>query len=450
MIRSDHPIRLAIVALALTLALISTARPALAERGHAIIVGIDDYETAGLPRLANAENDARKVAEYFTSQGYQVTRLLGSEGRGGKRQLMAAVNAVAARLQPQDNFVLFFAGHGKTETDGDLKVGYFVMLPEPGGRNYLVSAADIARISAKLDAAVHQLFIFDSCYSGLLGRLPTRGAVELDPGDPAEVVIERLRARKARQFLSAGGDSQEVLDGGPAGLSWFTYYLLKGLEPGVVSRRTGGFVTFTELASHVQVAASNHFHTPVFGPLSGHGDGNFVLFNTGHSRPPIPPLPKVSERTRTAFGFLARGDREETGAQLDSMRAPIDNLYRAWSTLDIDLYVRQLHPQIVQTILYKSGKRVARRYGQIVSQRSKQFPRLARVDVINYEVMYQGGDEREGVFGVRYNMDFHFKSGRVIRERSKKECYRVRFNAGLQRWQIIRNDDYLQRICSEG
>ena len=68
-------------------------------------------------------------------------------------------------------------------------------------------------------------------------------------------------------------------------------------------------------------------------------------------------------------------------------------------------------------------------------------------DVLRYEVMYQGSEGEEATFGVRYSMDFYWSDGKVERERNISECYKVRRRAADDRWTIVRNDDYQQRIC---
>lgn len=422
---------------------------ASAERGYAIVVGIDDYASEEFPTLRNAENDARAMAQYFRSQGYEVSLLLGSEGTARKADLSSTVRTLAAGLRDDDRVVLFFAGHGTTEIRDGIKLGYFVMTPEPGAeRANLVSSGDMLRYGRMLDTARHQLFIFDFCYSALLGRLPTRSGTKKQVFSDRRLQ-EAMGSRRARQFLSAGGDNQEVLDSGPGGLSWFTYFLLKGLEPGVINDRDSGLVIFTELAAYVKVNAANLYHTPADGSMIGHQGGDFLLFQTDRGRPPLEPRPDIGRQVLADLGFITRGEPAKVQASLEDMQGPIDRLYQAWTTLDSGLYLEQLHPDIVQTILYKSGRRVARGFAEIAAQRPRQFQRFARVDVLNYEVMYQGGDETEATFGVRYSMDFHHKDGRpAIREHNVKECYKVRFNETVGRWQIIRNDDYQQRICA--
>ena len=421
----------------------------IAQTNYAIVVGIDDYSAVNMAPLSNAENDALRVAGYFRSQGYQVIEILGSENNANKRELETKISELKSKIRSSDTVVIFFAGHGHTEEKNGIKLGYFVMLPDQSNSDrHLVSSGDIFRYSDQLDSARHQLFIFDFCYSGLLGRLPTRGATPVDAVDENNL-SSALSSRRARQYLSAGGDEQQVLDTGPSGLSWFTYFLLKGLEPGVVNARDSGLIIFTELAAYVKVNSANRYHTPSSGSMLGHEGGDFLLYNTSHSRPPTEPLPHFDRQTLADLGFIARGEPDKIRHSLEDMQRPIDLLYGAWQKLDIEQYLAQLHPSIEQTFLKKSGERISRRYNEIENRRRQQFPKLTFVDVINYEVMYQGGSEEEATFGVRYSMDFHFADReQPIREHNKKECYKVRFNSNLNRWQIVRNDDYLKRICT--
>jgi hypothetical protein len=103
---------------------------------------------------------------------------------------------------------------------------------------------------------------------------------------------------------------------------------------------------------------------------------------------------------------------------------------------------------VVQTGRLKSGKTYSRGYDEIVERRGRDFDRLERVDVLKYEVMYQGSEDNRATFGVRYSMDFHWRDGKVTRERNINECYNVRRLPDEDRWVIIRNDDYQHRICS--
>jgi hypothetical protein len=431
--------------LLLVAALLALGVPGARARDFALIVGIDDYRQEGqeLADLRFAENDAAGIARYFDAQGVAVTLLLGADGRGSKRDIAAAVAEIAGEIGPEDNFVFSFSGHGIVRERDGVRLGYLVTR-DPPGEGALISAGELQEFMRQLDVARHQLFIFASCYGGLLGQLPRRGAgVRFDS---AEFMRNDLEKRRARQYLSAGGDDQQVLDSGPGGLSWFTYFLLKGLEPGVVSSRDDGLLTFSEWASFVQAYSANPYHTPAFGTLSADEGGQFVLRTTDRGAPQLPRLPEVTQRTLRDLGFLSRGDQELVRFSVEDMKRPIDELFRAWEGLDLDLYLGQFDRSVVQTGVMKGGRRFSRGYGEIAENRRKLFPRLDAVVVKNYEVMFQGTQASIATFGVRYSMEFRFKDGRVTRETNVKECYAVgQDDAGA--WRIVRNDDYQARIC---
>ena len=444
--------RLLLLLLACTVLCGAAARAQeLFANSYAVVVGVDDYASLGLARLSNAETDANAVARYFGAQGYQVTALVGAQA-ATKARVADAVKAIAARITERDRFVFFFAGHGKTRRTEGLDVAYLVV---PGGRDRndaasLISTGDIADWSRQLDKARHQLFIFDSCYAGLMGQFQTRAAGDLRPPqfDSEVFLVRDLSSRRVRQYLSAGGEDQEVLDNGPNRLSWFTYFLLKGMEPGVASRRQSGLITFSELASYVQALSANPKHTPAFGSLAGHHGGEFLLLSTAQGNPKLAPLPNISRQTLRDLGFLTRSDAPEAvGASMEQMRAPIDRLFEAWTKKDLALYQAQLDRGVVQTGRLKGGGTYQRGYEQIALRRRADFARLARVDVLKYEVMYQGSESGEASFGARYSMDFHWRDGKVTREHNINECYRVRKAADAERWAIVRNDDYQRRIC---
>jgi Caspase domain len=418
---------------------------------YALVVGVDDYSGLGMAKLSNAESDATAVARYFGAQRYEVTQLIGAQA-ATKAKVADAVRAIASRIGEGDRFVFFFAGHGKTRRTEGVDVAYLVV---PGGRDRndpasLISTGDIADWSRQLDKARHQLFIFDSCYAGLMGQFQTRAAGdERPPQFDSEVFLVRdLASRRVRQYLSAGGEDQQVLDNGPNRLSWFTYFLLKGMEPGVASRRASGLITFSELASYVQALSANPKHTPAFGSLAGHRGGEFLLLSTAQGSPKLPPLPNISRQTLRDLGFLTRSEAPEVvGESMDKMRAPIDRIFEAWTKKDLALYQAQFDPTVVQTGRLKGGGTYQRGYEQIVERRRTDFARLDRVDVLRYEVMYQGSEAGEASFGARYSMDFHWRDGKVTREHNINECYRVRQQPGSGRWVVVRNDDYQSRIC---
>jgi hypothetical protein len=119
------------------------------------------------------------------------------------------------------------------------------------------------------------------------------------------------------------------------------------------------------------------------------------------------------------------------------MRIPIDNLYRAWEQLDLNLYSKQWSPSAHQL-----SKKFNRTYQMIVDKRRKDFARLASVSVDRYQIVYRGYENGTATFDAEYQMTFNFKDGRSLVE-TERENYKVVKEQG--RWVIKENRDYIGR-----
>jgi len=277
-------------------------------QSYAIVIGIDHYAAPKWPTLGYAVKDAKAMAALLESQGFTVIRLYESQAK--KQAILSAMqDYLAPRLGPGDRVLVFFAGHGQTETLGGQKRGYIV--PYDGDQSStLISMAELQEQSSLMGNAKHELFIMDSCYGGLLAVV--RDSV-VDPHVPhyLQVVTERI----ARQVLTAGGEDQEVVDGGPKGHSVFMDALLEGLQDGLADSNGDGYITFQELVAYVTPRASNAYQTPGVGVLPGHQEGEFLFLNPkGPGRPVSEiPVPANAERRNglsvaTAEQHLALGN----------------------------------------------------------------------------------------------------------------------------------------------
>src|SRR5262249_20218038 len=138
-----------------------------------------------------------------------------------------------ARLGADDSLVLFFAGHGHTQTrmlqTGPGRTGY--LLPVHGGLPEGPAAtrvrldpwpSDVARIPAR-----HILVILDACRSGIAleSLIKWRGGAAGQGSD-----LEALRRRQSRHVIASALADQRAMDGGPiAGHSLFTGWLIEAI-----------------------------------------------------------------------------------------------------------------------------------------------------------------------------------------------------------------------------
>lgn len=236
------------------------------KKSYAIVIGINTYPSPKWRDLQYARRDAESMAALLKTQGFEVIALY--DAQATKTAIIAKLqNYFAPRVQSGDRVLVFFAGHGYTETLGEKDWGYIV--PQDGGSESAtyISMEELQTLSEKMGSATHQLFIMDACYGGLLGT--KSGGV--DPTLPN--YLSAVAKRVARQILTAGGKEQEVLDGGPGGHSVFTGVLLEALQQGLADLNSDGYITFAELCSYVVPRASNNYQTPAPGILPRHGLG---------------------------------------------------------------------------------------------------------------------------------------------------------------------------------
>ena len=82
--------------------------PALAKNGHrrALVIGNDSYRHTS--KLLNARSDARAMGQALVRAGFEVTTRLDVDGR----TLRASLRDFKASLEPGDEVIVFYSGHG--------------------------------------------------------------------------------------------------------------------------------------------------------------------------------------------------------------------------------------------------------------------------------------------------------------------------------------------------
>lgn len=246
------------------------------------VVGIDRYRA--WPVLSNAVSDAHGALRVFQQLGFeQIAPPLIDETATGDA-IHRLVTDDLATLGSDDSLVLFFAGHGHTQTrtlqSGPVQTGFLIPFDgdRPDGRaaswlrldSWL---SDVARLPPR-----HILVILDACHSGLvLGSLiKWRGAAEPVQRD----ALDALRRRQSRRVITSALGDQRAMDGGPiTGHSLFTGCLIEGLTGGL-ARDGNREVTGSEIGVYVQQRVTGYsasMQTPDFGTLELDNRGELVL-----------------------------------------------------------------------------------------------------------------------------------------------------------------------------
>lgn len=242
-------------------------------RYYAIVIGNQDYlsiEDLDTPRY-DAERAARILADKY---GFTVQILEDANDI----TMLKTINDMNAVLKPEDNLLIYYAGHGARLPNGSSESGYWlpVNADAPPKDTFWVPNEQITAHLGRLPAR-RVLVVADSCYAGLLSTDP--GYLFLsDKVSYSKDYIAYKLPKRARLLLTSGGDAP-VLDEGSGGNSVFARAFLDELETNT------GILASPELFSRIRkrveaAAARNKFvQTPEFKSIkgAGHEVGDFFF-----------------------------------------------------------------------------------------------------------------------------------------------------------------------------
>lgn len=306
-------------------------------------IGIDDYEHDEIwAGLDNAVNDVVAVRDMlrgtFSFEAPEEWLLTNEEATAANIRVL--IDDLRLNLQPDDNLIFFFAGHGISvplEFDGEVVDNTAYIVPV-GVKNYAhvspsqyVEIEDLLESLARLPAR-HVLAIFDSCESGLA---LTEGREFKTRGGSSITVPEDLMRRRSRHVITSAMDTQKAFDDNERypGNSLFTGWLLEGLrraaEGGSLDEPSpdvneDGALTVSELATFV----------------------------TGR-------VSAISEARQTPdHGTFELDQRGELVIRLDI--DPFDDLFRAAEAFYLDFKIEQFSETVEEALTLRSeGPRVS-------------------------------------------------------------------------------------------
>jgi hypothetical protein len=216
---------------------------------YVFAIGINDYKN---PKLAL--NYARPDAESFVTavqeagnqlfHSFKLITLYDKEA--STRGILTKLEELSAVVQPEDVFILYYAGHGS------MVDGRFFFIPVESLRLYDVRTLEKEAIEASVlqdklkdIKALKQLIIMDACQSG--------GSVELlaERGASEEKAIAQLSRSAGIHVLASAGSEQFAAEFKELGHGLFTFVLLKALSGDADGAPKDGKVTIYELKSYL-------------------------------------------------------------------------------------------------------------------------------------------------------------------------------------------------------
>jgi WD40 repeat protein/uncharacterized caspase-like protein len=246
-------------------------------------VGVNDYYDSRL-MLNYAVPDAQAIVANLSEGGKDlfgevVTKLV-TDADVTVDGLEAAFNDISERASPQDTFILFVAGHGKT-IDGRY---YFV--PQDfryrDSSSFAHAAIGQDRFQNWLSkiSAQRSVLLFDTCESGSL----TQDQPEIR-GLERAVAMEKMTAAMGRTTIAASTDTTPALEG-YKGHGVFTYAILEGLSG--ADGNSSGDIDVLEMISYldrtVPVLSNEAFKRRQI-PQAKFSGSNFVFTRQSSLRP---------------------------------------------------------------------------------------------------------------------------------------------------------------------
>jgi hypothetical protein len=227
---------------------------------YGLVIGINKYEDSNLPDLDNPISDAEKLynilLQKYTFQDSDMILLRDAKWN----DIVNALDYLAQRVTPEDNVLIFYAGHG--HWDAKANVGYW--LPSDA---FLSTTANWFRNSTLVDYlktidSKHTLLITDACFAGSIFK--SRSGFPNQ--ERAYEVLYELPSRKAM----TSGSMTEVPD-----RSSFTKYLIERLNE---NQET--YLSSEQLFSSFRIAVINNSDAlPQYGEIQNVGDegGDFIF-----------------------------------------------------------------------------------------------------------------------------------------------------------------------------
>ena len=223
------------------------------------MIGINDYQH--FRPLNNAIRDAETLRDVLIErfqfeEGHTLSLL---NEKATREHILDTLISFRDSLKEEDNFMLYFAGHGAMSPSGSQ--GYWIPVEAQQKESHYLSNSRVREVLQ--DFKAHHIYLMvDSCFSG---------SMILRDSGTAHQLLESYRSRR----VLTSGRKQAVADGPIGGHSPFADCILTYLR-----QHTSRKISALELESHVQLntprSADQH---PEASHIHGLGDqsGQFVF-----------------------------------------------------------------------------------------------------------------------------------------------------------------------------
>lgn len=280
-------------------------------RQWAVVIGINDYQDEGIPDLDGAVNDAWAFYHYLASPAggaipaLRMKMLLNQEAT--REAVEGALGKFLTKSCPQDQVVIYFAGHGMPEPERPEEA--FLLVHNTKLDNMVGSAISMNQLPKFLQWRASKtgslLMFIDACHSGTINFPGKRGLAMNEPVKRIQQMSKGIASAVTKQqgkgwgAISATASSQFAGEkkGGclfgdyPYHGGIFTCHLLKGLS-GAADKNANSKVSLDELYSYLYDSVRRDSREQQLPQLSGSLKGGLTLSYVGTNTVGIPILPE--------------------------------------------------------------------------------------------------------------------------------------------------------------
>jgi hypothetical protein len=227
---------------------------------YGLIIGIEKYRDQGIDDLEFPVEDAEKFYDVLTTRYTFDPDNVQFLKNPRRSDIISALDELRAMVTPEDNLLIFYAGHGYWEKEGE--IGYW--LPSDARRNSTVDWFRNSTLVAILQAinSKHTLLITDACFAG---SIFSARSVSME----VDLAYEKIYDMRSRRAMTSG-TLTEVPD-----KSAFIKYLIQYLEG-----NEEVYLSSAELFTGIRVAVtSNSKVAPRYGEILNVGNegGDFIF-----------------------------------------------------------------------------------------------------------------------------------------------------------------------------
>jgi hypothetical protein len=234
---------------------------------YGLIIGIDEYN-GEWPRLKNAVNDAKSVADLLSSKyTFKYIKTLYNQD-ATRDNIMKEFEFLLQKVKENDNVMIYYSGHGDYIQNMDK--GFWVPVDASSKSiSKYISNEDIKSFLSGIHSK-HTLLVTDACFSGDIFR----GKTITIPYDNSAKYYSKMYSLNSRKALTSGG-VEPVLDKGKDNHSIFAYYFLEAL-----TKNTEKYFDAGQLFDFLKIpVVNNSYQTPIYSPIKNTGDegGQFIF-----------------------------------------------------------------------------------------------------------------------------------------------------------------------------